>query len=100
MRLLYFLYCIFVSHVYHLYHQLMTPLFGIGGFEILLIFLVSLLLFGSKQLPEITNILGKSWKEIKQTTKEVSNEFKTQAETLEKERRIIHNQLKDKKKEE
>ncbi len=78
----------------------MTPLFGIGGFEILLIFLVSLLLFGSKQLPEIARILGKSWKEIKQTTKEVSNEFKTQAETLEKERRKIHNQLKDTKKEE
>ncbi len=77
----------------------MIPLFGIGGFEILLIFLVSLLLFGSKQLPEIARILGKSWKEIKQTTKEVSNEFKTQTEIFEKESKNIHKQLKDKKKE-
>ncbi len=77
----------------------MTPLFGIGGFEILLIFLVSLLLFGSKQLPEIAHILWKGWKEVKQTTQEVADEFKNQTKTLEKESKNIHEQLKEKKEE-
>ncbi len=75
----------------------MTPLFGIGGFEILLIFLVSLLLFGSKQLPEIARLLGKGWKEVKHTTEEIYDEFKTQTETFEKENKSIYEELNNKK---
>ncbi|PVX50743.1 sec-independent protein translocase protein TatA [Balneicella halophila] len=71
----------------------MILLFGIGGFEILLIFLVALLLFGSKQLPEIARTLGKGWGEIKRTTSELREEFKNQANAVEKESKNITDEL-------
>ncbi len=57
-------------------------MFGIGGFEILLILLVVLLLFGTKQLPEFARTIGKSWKNIKRTTEDLKREFETQANIL------------------
>lgn len=63
----------------------MVTLFGIGGFEILLIFLVALLLFGSKQLPEVARFLGKGWGAVKRTTEEIRQEFETHANSIEKE---------------
>ena len=47
--------------------------FGMG--ELLVIFLIILLLFGAKRLPEIARALGKSLKEFKKATKEVKNTF-------------------------
>ncbi len=70
----------------------MIFLFGIGGFEILLIFLVVLLLFGAKQLPEFARVLGKSWATIKRTTEEVRREFEEQASVLERESKNIINE--------
>ncbi len=70
----------------------MIFLFGIGGFEILLIFLVVLLLFGAKQLPEFARILGRSWGTIKRTTEEVRREFEEQASVLERESKNIINE--------
>lgn len=71
----------------------MVFLFGIGGFEILLIFLVALLLFGSKQLPEVARFLGKSWGTVKRTTDEVRREFEAQANAIEKESLNITSEL-------
>lgn len=71
----------------------MVFLFGIGGFEIILVFLVALLLFGSKQLPEIARFLGKGWGEIKRTTEEVRKEFETQANAVKKESENITDEL-------
>lgn len=76
----------------------MLFLFGIGGFEVLLIFLIALLLFGSKQLPEMARLLGKGWGTIKRTTEEVRKEFEAQANTVEEETKEITNRLKEAKK--
>lgn len=50
---------------------------GLGMWEILLIFLVVLLLFGAKRLPEIGGSLGKGIREFKGSLREIENELKT-----------------------
>lgn len=49
---------------------------GIGGPELLVIFLVVLLFFGAKRLPELAKGLGKSMKEFKKATEDVQTDFK------------------------
>ena len=51
---------------------------GLGMGEILLIFLVVLLLFGAKRLPEIGGSLGKGIREFKSSVKEIEREIKTE----------------------
>ncbi len=68
-------------------------MFGIGGFEILLIFLVILLLFGSDRLPEFARNLGKTWGTIKKTTNEVRREFEQQANIVEEESQNIKDEV-------
>ena len=50
---------------------------GLGMGEILLIFLVALLLFGAKRLPEIGSSLGKGIREFKSSIREIETELKT-----------------------
>ena len=47
---------------------------GIG--ELVVIFLVILLLFGAKRLPEIGSALGKAIKEFKRAAKDIQDEIK------------------------
>ncbi|MFQ5537044.1 MAG: twin-arginine translocase TatA/TatE family subunit [Gemmatimonadota bacterium] len=52
---------------------------GIGGFgmgEMILLFLVVLLLFGAKRLPEIGSALGKGIREFKSSVREIESELK------------------------
>jgi sec-independent protein translocase protein TatA len=49
---------------------------GLGMGEMVLIFLVVLLLFGAKRLPEIGSSLGKGIREFKGSLKDVEREFK------------------------
>lgn len=49
---------------------------SLGPMELVLIFLVVLLLFGAKKLPELARGLGKGIKEFKKATKNVEDEFK------------------------
>ena len=52
---------------------------GIGGFgmgEMILVFLVVLLLFGAKRLPEIGSALGKGIREFKSSVREIEHELK------------------------
>jgi sec-independent protein translocase protein TatA len=50
------------------------PAFGLpGGSEWILIFLVVLLVFGAKRLPEIARSLGKASKEFKKARREFSD---------------------------
>lgn len=49
---------------------------GLGMWEVLLIFLVVLLLFGAKRLPEIGSSLGKGIREFKGSIREIENEIK------------------------
>lgn len=54
---------------------------GIGGLgmgEMILIFLVVLLLFGAKRLPEIGRSLGKGIREFKSSVKEIEKEIDVQ----------------------
>lgn len=50
---------------------------GLGMGEILLIFLVVLLLFGAKRLPEIGGSLGKGIREFKSSIKDIEREINT-----------------------
>ncbi len=51
-------------------------MFGLGPWELLLIFLAVLLLFGAKRLPEIAQGMGKGIKEFKKAMKDTSDEIK------------------------
>jgi sec-independent protein translocase protein TatA len=46
----------------------------VGGWEIILILAVVLILFGAKKLPELAKGLGQGIKEFKKATKEVTDE--------------------------
>ena len=50
---------------------------GIGPWEILLIFLVVLLLFGARRIPEIAKGLGKGITEFKRGMQDVKDEIET-----------------------
>ncbi len=52
---------------------------GIGGFgmgEMVFIFLIVLLLFGAKRLPEIGSSLGKGIREFKSSIRDIEHEIK------------------------
>ena len=51
-----------------------------GGWEILLIFLVVLLVFGAKRIPEIARGLGKGIREFKDATSNIKNELSVEDE--------------------
>ena len=47
---------------------------GLGAQELLIIFLIILLLFGARKIPEVGRSLGKGIREFKRATKEISSE--------------------------
>ena len=51
-------------------------MFGLGPWELLLVFLAILLLFGAKRLPEIAQGMGKGIKEFKKAMKDTTEEIK------------------------
>ncbi len=59
-------------------------MFGMGPWELALIFLVVLLLFGAKRLPDIAQGLGKGIREFKGAIKDTQNEIKTGIEDSDK----------------
>jgi len=48
---------------------------SIGPTELIIIFVIILLIFGGKKLPELAKGLGKGIREFKKATKEVSDEL-------------------------
>lgn len=52
-------------------------MFGMGPWELALIFLVVLLLFGAKRLPDIAQGLGKGIREFKSALKDTQSEIKS-----------------------
>lgn len=52
----------------------MLAFLGIGGWEVVVILAVILLLFGAKKLPELAKGLGQGIKEFKKATREVTDE--------------------------
>lgn len=57
--------------------------FGVGLPELVLIFVVALLIFGPKKLPEIGRSLGKAIRGFQDASKEFENEFKREAAKME-----------------
>ncbi len=51
-------------------------MFGMGPWELLVIFVVILLLFGAKRLPEIAQGMGKGIREFKKAMKDTTDEIK------------------------
>jgi sec-independent protein translocase protein TatA len=52
-----------------------------GGWEVILLLAVVLILFGAKKLPELAKGLGTGIKEFKKATREVTDEIHNAAET-------------------
>jgi len=64
-------------------NQIPTTLaWALGGQEMILVFLVILLLFGAKKLPELARGLGKSAGEFKNARKEFESELKAAADDV------------------
>ena len=53
-----------------------------GTFELILVFLMIILLFGAKKLPELARAIGRSLAEFKHAQKEVENTLKEFESTL------------------
>jgi sec-independent protein translocase protein TatA len=53
----------------------------VGGTEIMMIMLVTLLLFGSKRMPDLARSLGKSIREFKKAASSLEEELKRALET-------------------
>ena len=49
---------------------------SIGTYELLIIVLVILLLFGSKQLPPVVRSFAKGWRDLQKATQDVKDEIK------------------------
>jgi len=71
-------------------------MFGLGPWEILLIFLAILFLFGAKRLPEIAQNMGKGIREFKRAMKDTSNEIKGSIDSNEPKSTGATGQLPDK----
>lgn len=54
--------------------------FGLGIWETMAIFLIVLLLFGAKRLPEIGTSLGKGIREFKSSVREIETSVRSEAE--------------------
>ncbi|MCP4705345.1 MAG: twin-arginine translocase TatA/TatE family subunit [candidate division Zixibacteria bacterium] len=57
-------------------------MFGMGPWELALIFLVVLLLFGAKRLPDIAQGMGKGIREFKKAVKDTQGEIKSSMNEL------------------
>ena len=55
--------------------NIMLAAFGFGGWEVVLILAVVLILFGAKKLPELAKGLGQGIKEFKKATRDVNEEM-------------------------
>jgi sec-independent protein translocase protein TatA len=51
-------------------------MFGMGHWELLIIFVVILLLFGAKRLPDMAQGLGKGIREFRKAMKDTTDEIK------------------------
>ena len=55
-------------------------MFGLGPMELIIVFLVILLIFGAKRIPEIAQGLGKGITEFKKAARDVTSEIDSATE--------------------
>jgi sec-independent protein translocase protein TatA len=58
--------------------------FALGGPEVMMVFVIALLLFGAKKLPELARGMGKSMGEFKKAREEFEREISTAEVTAKK----------------
>jgi len=63
-----------------MYMMTTLAVLGIGGWEMVLILAVVLVLFGAKRLPELAKGLGQGIKEFKKATRDVTDEIQRSVE--------------------
>jgi sec-independent protein translocase protein TatA len=54
----------------------------IGGPEIVFIFVIILLLFGSKRIPEFAKMMGKGMREFKKATDDIKREINDETKSI------------------
>ena len=59
--------------------------FGLGVWELMLIFALLLLIFGAKRLPELGGALGKGIREFKSSVRDIDSELKRPADVPQRE---------------
>jgi sec-independent protein translocase protein TatA len=52
--------------------------FGLGGTELLILFVVILLVFGPSQIPKMARGLGQAMREFRKAQREISDEMKAE----------------------
>ncbi len=57
---------------------------GLGGWEVFLILLAILLLFGAKRIPELARGLGRGIREFKEATQDIKKEIEDETEDIDK----------------
>ena len=55
--------------------------------ELLIVLVVALLVFGSKQLPQIARSIGKGWRDFQEATKGAQDEMRKMMDDVDKELR-------------
>jgi len=55
---------------------------SLGPWEIVLVVLVIIMLFGGKKIPELARGLGKALREVRKTTKDLKDEVNSAAEDV------------------
>ena len=58
-------------------------MFGLGIPELIVIFIIALVVFGPKKLPDLGRALGKGIAEVKRATQEVQNTIETEVRAAE-----------------
>ncbi len=58
-------------------------MFGLGPFEIILVLLIALIVFGPGRLPEIGQALGKSIREFQEATSGITDELNRELQATE-----------------
>jgi sec-independent protein translocase protein TatA len=68
---------------------------GIGPGELLLIFVVALIVFGPRRLPEIGRALGKGISQFRQLSQEFNTQLRSELQAASKEVQAISEDLKE-----
>ena len=59
-------------------------MFGLGGSEIVLVFLIILLIFGPSQIPKMARGIGQALREFRKARQEITNEVNQEEPPAEK----------------